>query len=134
MNRPGLAGESSTWEYLESRPEVSIVSSRLEFVTLAMSKSANIRVLCKRFRVYPRTAYKWIKRYESDGPAGLENQSRRPHYSPKHTPKNIESQILAVRDQHPSWGGRKIQDTVLQVRPTIYTIILNIIKIKYYII
>ena len=85
-------------------------------------------VFCKRFRVYPRTAYKWIKRYESDGPAGLENQSRRPHYSPKHTPKNIESQILAVRDQHPSWGGRKIQDTVLQVRPTIYTIILEVLR------
>ena len=128
MNRPGLAGESISWEYLESRPEVSIVSSRLEFVTLAMSESTNIRVLCRRFRVCPTTAYKWIRRSERDGPTGLEDQSRRPHYSPKRSPKNIESQILAVRDQHPSWGGRKIQDTVLQVRPTIYTIILEVLR------
>ena len=95
-------------------PEVSIVSSRLEFVTLAMSDEVNIRVLCRRFGVCPSTAYKWIRRYERDGPAGLEDQSRRPHYSPKRTPKNIESQILAVRDQHPSWGGRKIQDILLK--------------------
>ena len=95
-------------------PEVSIVSSRLEFVTLAMSDEVNIRVLCRRFGVCPSTAYKWIRRYERDGPTGLEDQSRRPHYSPKRTPKNIESQILVVRDQHPSWGGRKIQDILLK--------------------
>ena len=83
-------------------PEVSIVSSQLEFATLAMSESTNIRVLCRRFRVCPTTAYKWIRRYERDGPTGLEDQSRRPHYSPKRTPKNIESQILAVRAQHPN--------------------------------
>lgn len=83
-------------------PEVSIVSSQLEFATLAMSESTNIRVLCGRFRVCPTTAYKWIRRYERDGPTGLEDQSRRPHYSRKRTPKNIESQILAVRDQHPN--------------------------------
>ena len=81
--------------------EVSIVSSQLEFATLAMSESTNIRVLCRRFRVCPTTAYKWIRRYERDGPTGLEDQSRRSHYSPKRTPKNIESQILAVRDPQP---------------------------------
>ena len=95
-------------------PEISIVSSRLEFVTLAMSESTNIRVLCRRFRVCPTTAYKWIRRSERDGPTGLEDQSRRPHYSPKRSHKNIESQILAVRDQHPNWGGRKIQDILLK--------------------
>ena len=43
--------------------EVSIMSERKEFVTLAVSPDrANVRELCRRFEVSAPTAYKWLRR------------------------------------------------------------------------
>lgn len=90
-------------------PEATVVSLRREFVMLALSAGANVRRLCRRYGISPTTGYKWIKRYQQEGEAGLHNRSRRPHTSPSHTPTWMEEKILAVRDAHPAWGGRKIK-------------------------
>ena len=47
--------------------EVSIMSQRLEFVTLATAENANIRHLCRCFGISSATAYKWLHRFQSDG-------------------------------------------------------------------
>ena len=39
---------------------------------------------------------------------GLQEGSRRPCRSPALTPAHIVQQVLAVREDHPAWGGRKI--------------------------
>jgi hypothetical protein len=44
--------------------EVSTMSLRLEFVQLATQEGANIRSLCRRFDISPKTAYKWLNRYQ----------------------------------------------------------------------
>ena len=63
--------------------EASIMSLRKEFVMLASQASPNVRRLCRRFGISSRTAYKWMKRYQQHGEAGLGDQSRRPHQSPQ---------------------------------------------------
>jgi transposase InsO family protein len=55
-----------------------------------------------------KTAYKWIERYLRQGPAGLEEHSRRPQGSPNQTPQEIVAAILEARRRHPSWGGKKL--------------------------
>ena len=85
-----------------------VMSLRQEFVLLAQQPDANIRELCRRFEISPATAYKLLKRYAQQGPAGLANQSRRPQNSPGRTPGPIEQAIVALRQSHPAWGGRKI--------------------------
>ncbi len=85
------------------------MSQRQEFVELALQDGANIRALCRQFGITPRTAYKWLHRYEADGPAGLVEHSRRPQHSPRHSSPVVEAQILQVRQAHPAWGGRKIR-------------------------
>jgi len=68
---------------------VSTVSLRLEFVRLAMTETANIRSLCRRFEISPKTAYKWIERYRQTGVEGLVDRSRRPRHTPYQTgPEN----------------------------------------------
>lgn len=92
---------------------------RQEFVQLARHADRNVRELCRRFQISPKTGYKWLARYQTDGLAGLADQSRRPHASPAQTPAWIEARVLAARQQHPAWGGRKLrawlrrQDSVL---------------------
>lgn len=53
-----------------------------EFVKLAMQPNANRRELIRRFKISPKTAYKWINRYEKGGLTALADQSRRPKSSP----------------------------------------------------
>jgi len=88
--------------------EVSTVSLRHEFVMLANAAGANIRELCRRFHISPTTAYKWQQRYGAQGLDGLHDRSRQPHHSPGQTPARMEQAVLAVREAHPAWGGRKI--------------------------
>lgn len=84
------------------------MSLREEFVRLANQDGANRRDLCRRFNISPQTAYKWLTRYAAHGVAGLADQSRKPRHSPTLTAGAIETAVVALRMQHPAWGGRKI--------------------------
>ena len=98
--------------------EVSIMSQRLEFVTLATASNANIRHLCRCFGVSPNTAYKWLDRFRDGGPDGLEDRSRRPRNSPARTSKEMEETIAELRRKHPAWGGRKLERRLLDLGHT----------------
>lgn len=93
--------------------EVSVVDSREELVKLAGEGAVGMRELCRRHGVSPTTAYKWRGRYLSSGRAGLADRSRRPHGSPGRTPAALEARIVALRDAHPAWGGRKLRHRLL---------------------
>jgi transposase InsO family protein len=84
------------------------MSSRLEFVLLAKAPGANIRALCRAFHVSPKTAYKWLSRFDAQGADGLQEQSRRPHSSPARTSPQLEARVLALHETYPCWGGRKL--------------------------
>lgn len=89
--------------------EVSTVSLRLEFVTLAAVEGANVRELCRRYGVSPPTAYKWIARFREGGAGALADRPRRPASSPRRSPAAVESEVLRLRDENPAWGGRKLR-------------------------
>lgn len=89
--------------------ECSRVSERTEFCRLASRPEANIRELCRRFGIGAATGYKWLGRYRAAGAAGLVDRSRRPLSSPGQTEAALEAAVLAVRAEHPAWGGRKIR-------------------------
>jgi transposase InsO family protein len=82
---------------------------RREFVMLFEQEGANRRELCRRFGISPMTGYELARRYRQEGEAGLADRSRRPHRSPERTPAAMEGLVLALRDKHPAWGGRKIR-------------------------
>lgn len=88
--------------------EVSAMSLKEEFVTLANQEGANIRHLCRAFGISPKTAYKWLSRFHQQGPDGLAEHSRRPITSPTRTPTDVQTLVLQERDKHPAWGGRKL--------------------------
>lgn len=90
--------------------EKSKVSLRQEFVRLASQDGENKRELCRRFGISPKTGYKWLTRAGAKGPTAqaLADRSRRPHTSPARSPDAVERAVLALRREHPAWGGRKI--------------------------
>jgi transposase InsO family protein len=95
--------------------EVSIMSERLEFVTLATAENANIRHLCECFGISSGTAYKWLHRFQSAGASGLEDRSRRPQHSPSRTAAEMEETVTKLRAKHLAWGGRKLERRLLEL-------------------
>lgn len=89
--------------------EVTVMSLRKEFVMLALTPESSIRQLCRRFGIARKTGYKWIQRFLDEGDSGLADESRRPRYSPRKIPVEMEKAILRVREAHATWGGRKIR-------------------------
>lgn len=88
--------------------ECDLVSVREEFCRLAAVDGANMSVLCRRFEISRKTGYKWLARFRAEGVAGLADHSRRPKQLRGVTSTRMTRQVLAVRDEHPAWGGRKI--------------------------
>ena len=86
--------------------EVSVMDQRREFVELAMQEGANRLELCRRFGISRQTGYKWLARWKAG--ESLSDHSRRPHNSPGRSAAAIETRVLAIRDEHPAWGARKI--------------------------
>ena len=104
--------------------ETTVSRERQEFLTLARQPDRNINRLCRQFGISRKTAYKWLKRDST------QEQSRRPHNSPKQTGSQTEQQVLAVRDEHPAWGGRKIarilqREHGIHIAPSTITSILH---------
>jgi transposase InsO family protein len=63
--------------------------------------------LCRHFGISRKTGYKWRQRAAERDPL-LTDRSRRPLRSPWGTPPAIEERVLALRADHPAWGGRKL--------------------------
>ena len=91
------------------------MSLRREFVMLARAEGANIRELCRRYGIQPRIGYKWLARYAREGEAGLADRSRRPKRSPLKTGAETEGKVVALRRQHPCWGGRKLRRRLVEL-------------------
>jgi transposase len=87
----------------------SIMSLRLEFVTLAQQENANIAELCRRFGISRSKGYKWLERFEEGGVAALADRSRRPHRCPKRMSEEVRAALLKLREEHPAWGPRKLR-------------------------
>ena len=86
----------------------SAMDEKLEFVRLVLAGGAPINALCARFGIGRTCAHKLLKRYKKDAEAGLLERSRRPLVSPRRSQPATEAAVVALRQKHPAWGGRKI--------------------------
>jgi transposase-like protein len=73
--------------------------------------------LCREFGVSRKTAYKWVARYRTDGPAGLADRSRAPLSHPARLDSVVVEAVLQARREHPHWGARKILAWLLRKQP-----------------
>ena len=88
--------------------ETEPMKERMRFVADVERGLYSMSELCERYGISRRTGYKWLERYEADGPAGLMERSRAPHRCPHRIDSVIAAAIVEARRQHPSWGPRKL--------------------------
>lgn len=88
--------------------DVSMRDHRREFVALARSGEVAVAELCRRFGISRETGHRLLREHAERGEAALDGRSRRPHSSPARTDAAMEQAVLALRERHPVWGGRKL--------------------------
>ncbi len=86
----------------------TVMDSRLEFVRLVEQGDLSVSELCRRFGISRQTGHLYLRRYREEGPDGLKDRSSRPHTSPGRSAAAMETRIVALREAHPRWGGRKL--------------------------
>ena len=74
-------------------------SARLAMVTLTAAAGWNVTAAADRFQISAATAHKWLRRYRSEGAAGLADRSSRPHTSPNRTPEPKRREVLDLRNR-----------------------------------
>ena len=90
-----------------------LMKARMMFIEDCERGSLSMTEVCRRHGISRKTGYKWLARYQQKGFEGLADESRRPRQSPFKSSELIEQSVLAVRAEHPCWGGRKIRRVLI---------------------
>jgi putative transposase len=77
----------------------------------------SITDLSEVYEVSRNTIYRWIERYEREGPEGLQELSRAPQTHANATPAEIAEAIVAAKMAHPNWGPKKVMDWMRNRHP-----------------
>jgi putative transposase len=88
--------------------QTSPMDQKTQFIAAYLRDRLSVTELCELYGISRKTGYKWIDRYLIHGPQGLEERSRRPSTSPRHTPDHVVAAIVEARRRHPSWGAKKL--------------------------
>ena len=76
---------------------------------VASVKERGIKPTARLFATSALTVRKWWRRYQQHGPSGLQERSRAPHRHPRKTPPAVEQQVLALRQQLPTFGAARLR-------------------------
>lgn len=92
------------------------MTERMQFVT-RLTKGERMVDLCREFGISRKTGYKFWERFQRQGVTALEDQSRARKQLAHKTPEAIEELLVAARNAHPSWGGRKLKEVLERESP-----------------
>ena len=77
------------------RPRLSVFSRQI--LVMRVQAGWPTAHVAEQLGISRATAYKWVRRYRTEGEAGLLDRSSRPHRSPRRLPASVEAGILAAR-------------------------------------
>ncbi len=95
--------------------------ARLEMVRQVLEGWPAAEV-ARQFRVSRATVTKWVRRFHTEGAAGLEDRSSAPHHRPRRTPAALAERICAVRHAT-GWGPHRIAWALGLAHQTVYVVL-----------
>src|ERR1700678_632157 len=98
--------------------ECSKVDERLKFVARLLERE-KLAVLCREVDLSRKTAHKIFNRYKETGLEGLTDRSRRPYRQANRLPFQVETLIVQLKKEHPSWGAPKIREKIRRLHSEI---------------
>src|SRR5258706_10186855 len=88
--------------------ELSPVNLRMRFVTDWQRDCWTMTELCADYQISRKTGYKWVDRYETAGPPGVQDRARRAAHSPCAPAPHPVAAPPGPRARPPRGGGQKI--------------------------
>ena len=83
--------------------ELGLVEQRLRAVREVFD-GATVTDVAKRHGVTRQTVHGWLRRYASQGVAGLVDKSSKPETYPHQITPVVEARVVEMRRAHPGWG------------------------------
>jgi transposase len=68
-----------------------------------------IKKTAREFATTVPTVRKWLRRFQHQGLAGLQERSRAPHRCPHKTPPEVEQQVVEIRRCLPTFGAARLR-------------------------
>jgi putative transposase len=96
------------------------MDERLKFVARVLD-GERMAGLCREFGISRKTGYKILTRYNETGLEGLTDRSRRPYRHANQLPTQIETLIVRLKQDKPSWGAPKIRERLARLYPDVHT-------------
>ena len=94
------------------------MDERLRFVARLL-EGEKMAGLCREFDISRKTGYKIFNRYKDCGLDGLTDRARRPYRHANKLPFQIETLILRIKREKPSWGAPKIREKIRRLHSDI---------------
>ena len=80
---------------------------RMHLVRIALAQG--VRAAARAFSTSRNTVRKWLRRFQQQGPAGLQERSRAPKSCPHKTRPDQEARVLKQRARTPGFSARRLK-------------------------
>lgn len=97
--------------------ETCCMCERERFVGSVRAGHSTISELCRQFGISRKTAYKWLNRFDAEGPTGLQDRSRARHTQADRVPDSVRRAIIRMRRRYPTWGAKKLAEVLARTHP-----------------
>ena len=77
-----------------------------------MAQSAfkiGVKPTAKLFHASPAVVRKWRDRFKTEGYAGLNDRSHKPHHSPRQTPEHIKKYLISLKRKYKRLGAEQVR-------------------------
>jgi putative transposase len=98
--------------------ECSEVEERMKFVARLL-EGEKMAVVCRDFDISRKTGHKIFNRYQETGLEGLTDRSSRPYRQANRLPFQVETLIVQLKKEHPSWGAPKIREKIRRLHSAV---------------
>lgn len=94
-------------------------SSERKWESARLLEGEKMAVLCREFDISRKTGHKIFNRYKETGLECLTDRSRRPYRQANRLPFQVETLIVQLKKEHPSWGAPKIREKIRRLHSQI---------------
>jgi len=84
------------------------MDQKIELIRYWKNNQMTVTDLSSVFEISRKTAYKWIQRYEKEGPKGLVDRSAAPFRHPNASSDVAVDKVVSVKRLFKRWGPKKI--------------------------
>jgi len=85
------------------------IDTRTRAVLLYVEGIKGASEICTIHGISRRTLTRWVRAYRDDGIQGLQPKKSGPKHSRHSIPRKLERRIVMLKQEHPSWGARRIR-------------------------